>query len=202
MVKFTVSLSDILGSAYYRYELSSSNYNPNINNDIAITCTCKNVLGNPVSNKTLELFQNGSSVGTATTNANGIATWTVSCDELGLQDFRVTNTNIQIKVTGWKQVATTTVSGVTYTCYVNGEGVGRVHIRCSNVSFAVGNSHEALNWIPSPYKPIGECEVLTERKTTDTLIIYLWSYQTLIGITNTGSSAKTKTLSSTIMYSY
>ena len=99
-------------------------------------------------------------------------------------------------------MATTTVSGVTYTCYANGEGVGRVNVRCSSVSFAAGNSHEATNWIPAPYIPKGYYHMLVERKTTDTLIVYLWEYETLIGITNTSSSAKTKNFNLTIVYSY
>lgn len=99
-------------------------------------------------------------------------------------------------------MATTTVSGVTYTCYVNGEGVGRVNVSCSNVSFASGNSHEATNWIPEAYKPKGYYHMLTERVITNGALVYLWEYQTLIGIRNTASSASTKSLNLTIVYSY
>lgn len=100
MVKFKVPLKDILQNAYYQYKLSSSNYNPTINSTITITCTCKNVLGNPIANKTLTLMMNGVSQGTSTTNSLGVATWTVTCDEIGLQDFRVENQSIQVKVKG------------------------------------------------------------------------------------------------------
>ena len=58
MVKFKVPLGDILGRAYYHYELSSSNYNPHINETITITCICKNILGNPIADKELELMMN------------------------------------------------------------------------------------------------------------------------------------------------
>ena len=112
MVKFTVSLADILGSAYYRYELSSSNYNPNITDNITITCTCKNVLGNPVSNKTLELFQNGTSVGTATTNANGIATYAVTVTQYGIINFSIENVSIEVSTLN-------TLISTTTTCNAN-----------------------------------------------------------------------------------
>ena len=116
--------------------------------------------------------------------------------------YSANNENIQIKVTGFKQVAQTTVSGVTYTCYANGEGIGRVTVKCSNVSFASGNSHEATNWIPEAYKPKGYYHMLTERVITNGALVYLWEYQTLIGIRNTASSASTKSLNLTIVYSY
>ena len=59
MVKFKVPLGDILGSAYYHYDLSSSDYNPNVGSTITITCTCKNILGNPIPNKELTIMMNG-----------------------------------------------------------------------------------------------------------------------------------------------
>lgn len=104
MVKFKAPLKDILGRAYYQYELSSSNYNPNVNSTITITCTCKNVLGNPVSNKTLELFQNGTSVGTATTNANGIATWSITFELEGVKDYYIGNSHCIIVVNGYHKI--------------------------------------------------------------------------------------------------
>ena len=104
MVKFKVPLGDILGSAYYRYELSSSNYNPTIDSTITITCTCKNVLGNPIANKTLELMMNGVSLGTSTTNANGIATFTVTFGDWGNKHFYIGNATLDLVVTGWRTV--------------------------------------------------------------------------------------------------
>ena len=126
MSRFTVPIADILGNAYYHYELSSSSYNPNINDNITVTCTCKNVFGNPVSNKTLKLFQNNASVGTATTNANGIATWTITCSNWGIQHFNVENKSIDVRVTGYIQ---TSLNNGMYTLYEYEDRVGlRVHI--------------------------------------------------------------------------
>jgi len=150
MVKFTVPLSDILGSAYYRYELVSSNYNPNINNTITITCTCKNVLGNPVSNKTVELFQNGTSIGTATTNANGIATWTITCSNWGIQHFNVENKSIDVRVTGYIQ---TSANNGMYTIYEWEDKVGlKIYIN-SNISFTTAWKN-VNDWaVPHRLKP-------------------------------------------------
>lgn len=209
----THDLNDI--TDYIVTSISCSDYNPTIDSTVTVTVFVGDSEGVgiqgvsvPVTASVGNFTQlNGvtitaSSSVTGITGANGTFTLTYSCTEWGLITFSANNENIQIKVTGWKQVATTTVSGVTYTCYANGEGVGRVNVRCSNVSFAAGNSHEATNWIPEAYKPKGDCYMLVERVITNASIVYLWEYETLIGIRNTGSSAYTKSLNLTIVYSY
>lgn len=105
MVKFKVPLNDILGRAYYQYELSSSNYNPHIDETITITCTCKNILGNPVANKELTLMMNGIEQGTSTTNELGIATWSITFGSWGNKHFHIGNATLDLVVTGWKQIA-------------------------------------------------------------------------------------------------
>lgn len=105
MVKFKVPLGDILGRAYYQYELSSSNYNPHINGTITITCICKNILGNPIANKELELMMNGVSQGTGTTNELGIATWSITFRDWGNKHFHIGNATLDLTVTGWKYIA-------------------------------------------------------------------------------------------------
>ena len=105
MVKFKVPLGDILGRAYYHYELSSSNYNPHIDGTITITCICKNILGNPIANKELELMMNGVSQGTETTNELGIATWSITFSDWGNKHFHIGNATLDLMVTGWKQIA-------------------------------------------------------------------------------------------------
>ena len=105
MVKFKVPLRDILQNAYYQYELSSSNYNPHINETITITCTCKNILGNPIPNKELTLMMNGVEQGTSTTNELGIATWSIKLGDWGNKHFYIGNATLDLVVTGWKQIA-------------------------------------------------------------------------------------------------
>ena len=105
MVKFKVPLGDILGRAYYHYELSSSNYNPHIDETITITCICKNILGNPIADKELELMMNGVSQGTETTNELGIATWSIKFSDWGNKHFHIGNATLDLTVTGWKLIA-------------------------------------------------------------------------------------------------
>ena len=93
-----IKTSDILGSSYYAYELSSSNYTPALNGTITITCTCKDVYGNAVGSKSLTLYQNGTSKGSQTTNNNGVATWSITCSTAGLQKFNIEDTSIEVFV--------------------------------------------------------------------------------------------------------
>lgn len=102
MVKFKVPLKDILGRAYYQYELSSSNYNPHIDDTITITCICKNILGNPIPNKELTLMMNGIEQGTSTTNELGIATWSITFRAWGNKHFYIGNATLDLVVTGWR----------------------------------------------------------------------------------------------------
>ena len=106
MVKFKVPLKDILGRAYYQYELSSSNYNPHIDETITITCICKNILGNPIPNKELTLMMNGIEQGTSTTNELGIATWSITFRGWGNKHFYIGNATLDLMVIGWKLVET------------------------------------------------------------------------------------------------
>ena len=104
MVKFKVPLKDILGRAYYQYELSSSNYNPHIDGTITITCICKNILGNPIPNKELTLMMNGVEQGTSTTNELGIATWSITVGANGLNDFYIGNSHCTVYVGGYRKI--------------------------------------------------------------------------------------------------
>lgn len=103
MVRFNVSISSILGYAYYRYELTASDYNPHIDDTIDITCKVTNVFGNNVSGKSVTLYQNGVGVSSETTDENGIATWEdVQMSDWGLQDFNVEEAHCSVEVGGWR----------------------------------------------------------------------------------------------------
>lgn len=93
-----IRTSDILGSNYYTYELSSTKYTTALNSTITITCTCKNVYGDAVGSKSLTLYQNGTSKGSKTTNSSGIATWSITCSTAGLQKFNIEDTSIEVFV--------------------------------------------------------------------------------------------------------
>ena len=155
MVKFKVSLKDLLGKAYYRYELISSHYNTTpTQTDITITCTCKSILGNPVSNKELTLYYKNDIQGTATTNELGMATWTVGNLEYGINQFRVEDATIIINARGWETV--TLNSGGTYaTLYVNKE-TRTAELRY-NREFTSASADTFYSWhtgaIPQNYRP-------------------------------------------------
>ena len=148
MVKFKVPLGDILGRAYYHYELSSSNYNPHINETITITCTCKNILGNPVANKELTLMMNGIEQGTSTTNELGIATWSNKLGDWGNKHFHIGNATLDLTVTGWKHIAKYSTNRITL--YSDGKwGMVVINGRWSNST----TGEVVLGIIDSEYSP-------------------------------------------------
>lgn len=98
MTKKTIKASDVLGDNYYIYELSSSNYTPALNGTITITCTVTDVYGDLIGNKSIILYKNGTSVSTKTTNSSGVATWSVTCSDAGIQSFKVGNKAIEVFV--------------------------------------------------------------------------------------------------------
>ena len=93
-----IKTSDILGENYYTYELTSSNYTPALNGTITITCTMKDVYGTAASSKSITLYQNGTSKGAQTTNSSGVATWSITCSNAGLQKFSIKDTSIEVFV--------------------------------------------------------------------------------------------------------
>ena len=102
MVRFNVPISSILGYAYYRYELTASDYNPHIDDTINITCKVTNVFGNNVSGKSVTLYKQGTSVSTKDTNSNGVVTWSITCDEWGIIHFDTGDVACEVMVNGWK----------------------------------------------------------------------------------------------------
>lgn len=184
MSRFTVPISDILGSAYYRYELSSSNYNPTIDSTITITCTCKNVLGNPIANKTLELMMNGVSQGTSTTNANGIATWTLTMNNWGNQELKIENQTIEVYVTGFKFIQ----SNITYNLYVDeSQRLAQIRVNRSNVAIGTGDGFNYSDFkIPSKYCPKSNSFVPIGRNAP-LILNYVWSNGTIGIFNNTGN---------------
>ncbi len=103
MTRFSVKLSNILGLSFYRYNLTSSNNNPNIDDEITITCKCTDPFGNNIKGKTLTLYHNEYDIGDATTNSDGIATWEeIQLTTWGINDFKVSNTHLPILVDGWR----------------------------------------------------------------------------------------------------
>ena len=141
MVKFKVPLKDILGRTYCQYELTSSNYNPNINSTITITCTCKNILGNPIPNKELTLMMNGIEQGTSTTNELGIATWSITVGVNGLNDFYIGNSHCTVYVGGYRKIYDS--NGLFW--YVNtSTGISHIFLTRSGISISANGGFTTL----------------------------------------------------------
>ena len=97
-------LETIVKRTIIQYELTSSDYSPNVGSTVTITCTCKDILGNPIPNKELELMLNGGSEGTSTTNENGIATWSKTFGSEGVKDHYIGNSHCIIVVNGYHKI--------------------------------------------------------------------------------------------------
>lgn len=182
MVKFKVPLGDILGRAYYQYELSSSNYNPHINGTITITCICKNILGNPVANKELTLMMNGIEQGTSTTNELGIATWSIKFSDWGNKHFHIGNATLDLTVTGWKQIGKYASDKIT----LDSDGKwGRVIISGSWSNSTTGEV--VLGVIDSEYSPISNVSTNYSYTLNSYQAVYTRGTNICINCSNTGS---------------
>ena len=190
MVKFKVPLGDILGRAYYQYELSSSNYNPHIDETITITCTCKNILGNPIPNKELTLMMNGVEQGTETTNELGIATWSITFRAWGNKHFYIGNATLDLTVNGYREISVTTgelyVNDLTKTAsyYFTRTGAITTELIYANV-------------IPSNYRP--HSYVRMKAHNTQSVFLTIESGGTVKVNGNVSSSI---TISTWITYTY
>lgn len=170
MVKFKVPLGDILGSAYYRYELTSSDYNPTIDSTITITCTCKNVLGNPIANKTLELMMNGVSQGTSTTNANGIATWSITFGLEGLKDYYIGNSHCILFVNKYHKIYDS--NGLMW--YVNtSTGISHITLNRSKISISANSNTVLKSAYSSTDSKVNYCPFTTHSIPTQQYDVFL-----------------------------
>ena len=160
----THDLDDI--TDYMVTSISCNDYNPTIDGTVTLTVTVKDVYGDAVSGESVLVTAsagnftkyNGSTITgassyTGTTNSSGQFTLTYTCSEWGLITFSANNENIQIKVTGWKQIIVNTYC----TLYVNGdERICEFKYYQTNVSFtSTSDKTVASNLIPTEYRPVG-----------------------------------------------
>ena len=154
MVKFKIPIRNILGLSFYRYELTSSTYNPQINTAFTITCKCTDIFGNPISGKQLTLYKDGTAQTTQTTNNNGEATWNITGTTGGVNDFKVANQHCYINLTNWKTVSVTGATSYA-TLYVN-ESLRLCELEYVR-DFGSADADKFYSWhsgaIPSTYRP-------------------------------------------------
>lgn len=151
MVKFKVAIKDILGKAYYHYNLGNDITNGTKGQTNVVHCTVTNVFGNPVANKEVTLYAQGIAVSTKTTDALGYVEWQIPLDNANLRLYTVDNQTTYTNVTngGWK--STSIPNG---TLYYN-EDLRLCELRYSRTfnSASVNTMYEWGQLIPSTYRP-------------------------------------------------
>jgi len=160
MTRFSVKLKNILGLSYYRYELTSSNYNPTVSatneNTYTITCKVTDIFGNNISGKQLTLYKNGSSVSNATTDSNGVATWTEYSTGWGTIDYNVSNQHCYVNARGFK-LFKDTMSNHRYILYANNQTrTMQLKATFNNDSIATGEQWKQTEYVGEGYRPQGQ----------------------------------------------
>ena len=175
MTRFSVKLSNILGLSFYRYELTSSNYNPTIDTAFTITVKVTDVFGNNVNNKSVTLYHDGTSVSSQTTDSNGVATWTITPSTWGIHDFNVANTHTQVQVGGWKQIATYLSNRVIL--YSDGRN-GYIKVDGTFSWDTSARIHDLVT-IDSNYTPKGNATINYDPSSRTLMPVYIYSTGTL-----------------------
>lgn len=150
MTRFSVPISDILGSAYYRIELTASSYNVTIDGTVTLTCTVKNIFGQAVSGYEVQLYKNGTSLGSSyngITNNQGIVTFTYTCSTWGLIDFSIKDVHCQVNVKGFKIVTDTNQD------YYLGEDIVHLYMHYNNSLTATTSWKDFGRVVPSTIAP-------------------------------------------------
>ena len=202
MSRFTVPIADILGTAFYHYELTSSTYNPTIDTSFTITCKVTNVFGNNVSGKSITLYKDGTSVSSSTTNSSGVATWTVTLSDWNVHHFSCNGATMELQAKGLKQIAQKTNNVVKYTLYADGSSrICVIKIEStSTFSIASGEQYTFTGLIPSQYAPKHNLYADVNRNAN--VVFYCWTGGSG-GLYNRISTTQTnQSVSGQITYSY
>ena len=209
MVKFKVPLKDILGRAYYQYELTSSNYNPKIDSTITVTVTVKDVYDDPVENESVQVTcnigkftkLNGSTISdtqsvTAQTDSNGEISLTYSCSEWGLVTFSANKTSTQVNVTGWKQVQSLNGGRV----LVDTDGKNAKIIVSGIFVTSTSEGEFTLATIDSAYRPTENYSTNYSAKVAKYQPVYILSNGTVVKIHKTSTSSSDTGVYCTLFY--
>ena len=155
MVKFKVALKDLLGKAYYRYNMDNTITNGTKGQTNTIRCTVTNIFGNPVSDKEVTLYAQGTEVSTKTTNALGYVEWEIPLNNASLRVYRIDDhtTYTNVENGGWKTYSPPINSYTTF-YYNDDTRTAEFHYYRTNYSFT-GTSAVTLHSgaIPSAYRP-------------------------------------------------
>ena len=157
-MRLKVPIENILGSAYYHYEITSTDYNPNIDSTITLSVSVKSVFGNPIKDKSVTLYDNGDSVSTSTTNTTGVATFSYTFNDWENHHFTCNSANLDLMANGWKQV---TVSNGNLWVNERAKLARYVLSRTGTITSEISYS----NIIPSAYRPQSNVRMLAHNST-------------------------------------
>ena len=121
------------------YQVYASDYSPNIDGTVTVYCKCTDIGGVGVEGKSLTLYKDDTTVGTQTTDSNGVASWNVSFSDWNNHLFRCGNANLSLKAKGYK-----TYSLTNGTLYYDDEKV-----------MAVLNYHSTTTWNVNNWTTLG-----------------------------------------------
>ena len=104
---------------YHNIDINCSDYNPDIDTTITVTVTVTDQNDDPVTDYTVPLKIDGTSITGVTTNSSGVATYNYSCNDWGVHKISVKSVSAYVKVGGWR----TFIDNGTYTGKYNDEYV-------------------------------------------------------------------------------
>ena len=129
------------------YNITSSNYNPNIDSTVTITVTVTDGDDNLVDNHSFTLNANGTDV--SLTTSNGVATYSHTCSNWGVCRFSVKSYSCFIKVDGWRIAQ----NDSNYFLKYNDKLVfARVSVY-SSVNWSTTVNHLGAEWLKDPNHP-------------------------------------------------
>ena len=186
----------------YKYELTADEYNPEIDSEVVISVRVTDYADDPVSNMSVELFKDGTSVSASITNNQGIATWTITMNDWDKHHFNVMNQSLQLQAKGFKLTTTKTNNVITYKHYVDESIRTCIITISSNSDFNIvnGEQYTVNSLIPSRYAPKNNiyCDVNRNRNIS----FYCWSDGTG-GLYNSNTTTQTaQSVGGQITYSY
>lgn len=207
--RYNVSASDVLGDNYEITNIVCSDYNPSIDSTITVTVSVDDVYGDAVSGESVTVTVsegnftqlNGSDITSAssvtgTTNSSGEFTLTYSCTEWGLITFSAKNHNVQISVTGWKQVQS--LSNDRVFVYTDGKNA-KIKISGTFITSTSAGEYN-LATINSAYQPLENYSTNYSHSATLYAPVYLKAGETVVHLQKGSTSSANVSCYCTLFY--
>lgn len=87
---------------YHNIDINCSDYNPDIDTTVTVTITVTDQNDDPVTDYTVPLKIDGTSITGVTTDDNGTATYNYTCNDWGIHKISVKSISAYIDVKGWR----------------------------------------------------------------------------------------------------